>query len=142
MSSFRPNFICPGAQKAGTTTLYDVLQQHPQVCLTSRKEPLFFIDEEQYPRGLDYYRDTYFSHFDGEPVIGECCPCYLHIPDAPRRLHDTLGSELRLVFLLRQPAERTIDRREDVGATVATTERNDDVPPPVVLLVERPDALE
>ena len=38
----RPDFICIGFQKCGTTSLYDLLKQHPNVYLTEDvKEPMF-----------------------------------------------------------------------------------------------------
>ena len=37
-----PNFFIVGAQKAGTTSLYHYLNQHPQVYMSPRKEPHFF----------------------------------------------------------------------------------------------------
>lgn len=40
-----PNFFIVGAPKAGTTSLYHYLDQHPQVYLSSIKEPHFFADE-------------------------------------------------------------------------------------------------
>jgi hypothetical protein len=40
----KPNFICIGAQKAGTTWLYNNLLQHPQVALLPLKE-LHYFDE-------------------------------------------------------------------------------------------------
>ena len=37
-----PNFMCIGAAKSGTTTLYDILSQHPDIFTPSFKEPHFF----------------------------------------------------------------------------------------------------
>ncbi len=37
-----PNFQVIGAAKAGTTMLYDLLNQHPQVFLPLRKNPCSF----------------------------------------------------------------------------------------------------
>ena len=38
----KPNFIIIGAMKAATTSLYTYLKQHPDVFMTSIKEPMFF----------------------------------------------------------------------------------------------------
>lgn len=40
-----PNFFIAGAPKAGTTSLYHYLDQHPQVYMSAIKEPHFFADE-------------------------------------------------------------------------------------------------
>src|SRR5829696_6093822 len=40
-----PNFFIIGAQKAGTTSLYHYLDQHPQIYMSPAKEPFFFNHE-------------------------------------------------------------------------------------------------
>ena len=40
-----PNFFIAGAPKAGTTSLYHYLDQHPQVYMCPIKEPNFFAEE-------------------------------------------------------------------------------------------------
>ena len=37
-----PNFICIGAQRAGTTWLHDCLNEHPEVYVPEKKELHFF----------------------------------------------------------------------------------------------------
>ena len=46
-----PNFFIVGAQKAGTTSLYHYLNQHPQVYMSPIKEP-FFFDHEMDSKGV------------------------------------------------------------------------------------------
>ena len=38
-----PNFLCVGAQRAGTTTLFNTLKLHPSISLSSTKEVHFLI---------------------------------------------------------------------------------------------------
>src|SRR3954447_2840371 len=40
-----PNFFIVGAPKAGTTSLYHYLDQHPQIYMSAIKEPHFFASE-------------------------------------------------------------------------------------------------
>src|SRR5579883_1592600 len=40
-----PNFFIVGTGKAGTTSLYHYLRQHPQVYMSPIKEPCFFASE-------------------------------------------------------------------------------------------------
>src|SRR5580704_10824107 len=40
-----PNCFLVGAPKAGTTSLYYYLDQHPQIYMSPIKEPNFFADE-------------------------------------------------------------------------------------------------
>jgi hypothetical protein len=44
-SDMLPNFFIVGAMKAGTTSLYNYLDQHPQVYMSPLKEPCYFSSE-------------------------------------------------------------------------------------------------
>jgi hypothetical protein len=100
-------FLCAGAQKSGTTTLHEILKQHPEISLPILKETKFFIDKEKYRQGLDFY----LSHFDKirenqAPIRGEIDPDYMYHEDSVQRIHDTLGKKIKLIFILRNPADR------------------------------------
>ncbi|QVL50312.1 MAG: sulfotransferase domain-containing protein [Thiocapsa sp.] len=56
-----PNAMIIGAQKAGTTWLWDALAEHPEVSVPTSKENHFFGSSELYRKGLPWY----LSHFDG-----------------------------------------------------------------------------
>src|ERR1022692_2524437 len=45
MSPVQPNFFLVGAPKAGTTSLYHYLRQHPQIYMSPIKEPNYFASE-------------------------------------------------------------------------------------------------
>lgn len=45
MSPIQPNFFIVGAPKAGTTSLYHYLRQHPQIYMSPIKEPNYFASE-------------------------------------------------------------------------------------------------
>ncbi|MBK9638978.1 MAG: sulfotransferase [Bacteroidetes bacterium] len=45
METKRPNFFIVGAAKAGTTSLYQYLSQHPEVYMSPIKEPNYFSTE-------------------------------------------------------------------------------------------------
>src|ERR1700677_205240 len=40
-----PNFFIVGAPKAGTTSLYHYLDQHPQIYMSPMKETFYFAEE-------------------------------------------------------------------------------------------------
>src|SRR5262249_50395913 len=52
-----PDFIIVGAQRAGTTSLYSYLVQHPQILYASEKEVHYF--DINYERGMDWYRNHF-----------------------------------------------------------------------------------
>ena len=99
-----PNFLIVGAQKAGTTSLYKILDQHPQVFFPSLKEPHFF--DWHYQKGLEWYAQTYYGGVEQEMMIGEATPNYLYEERAIRRIEQDLGKDLKLIISLRNPVDR------------------------------------
>jgi hypothetical protein len=95
-------FIC-GAPRAGTTTLYRALRQHPEVCMSQRKETGVFL--ENYDKGLEWLTANYLSHYDGEPVVGEATTGHMQHPPSARRMGETVPGA-KLIFILRDPVER------------------------------------
>ena len=100
-----PNFICLGAAKSGTTTLHDILRQHPEIYVPAFKEPHFFDIPENYKNGIDWYQKNYFKNAN-KKVIAEFTPSYFFDKEAPERIFNNLGSEVKFVVLLRHPVDR------------------------------------
>ncbi|HEU4450782.1 MAG TPA: sulfotransferase domain-containing protein [Gaiellaceae bacterium] len=115
-----PSFLVLGAQRAGTTTLFDHLLRHPDVrgphaggdeVEWRRKEVHFF--DERFWRGLDWYRSFFPLAASrriarlrgGDLVAGEATPYYLFHPLVPERVAKTIP-EVGLIALLRDPVER------------------------------------
>ncbi len=97
-----PDFIIPGAQKGGTSSLYTYLSQHPQAGPAARKEIHYF--NRWYANGLDWYR-AFFPRFDEAQFCGEASPNYLADPDTPFRIATDLPL-VKIVVLLRNPVDR------------------------------------
>lgn len=100
------NFVCVGAQKAGTSSLHDILKQHSDICLAANKETHFFDEDENYAKGLDWYYDTFYSHYSGEKICGECTPEYMFFEEVPERIFKAFGADIKIVFILRNPVDR------------------------------------
>ena len=105
--SARPNFLIIGAGKSGTTSLWSLLGQHPEIFVSRIKEPSFFSNDEQYTRGWMWY-ESLFRGARGENAIGEASNSYsatgIH-PDTVRRIVESLPG-VRLIYLVRNPFER------------------------------------
>jgi hypothetical protein len=109
-----PNCLILGAQKAGTSSLYHYLIQHPQAHQSLKKEVHFFSGGLQenidtYEKGERWYR----AHFPlqstmkvGDIAI-DATPMYLFHPQAPARINAMLPNA-KLIILLRNPVERAI----------------------------------
>lgn len=106
-----PQFIIIGAQKAGTTSLYTYLTQHPNVRPAHQKEVHFF--DLNFTQGLNWYRSNFSTRFrqisetlKGKPFItGESSPYYLLHPLVPQRVAKVLP-QVKLIVLLRNPVDR------------------------------------
>lgn len=103
-----PNFLVIGAPRAGTTWIERHLREHPEVFLPARKELHFFDREDNFSKGIDYYK-RFFRRADGAVAVGEATPDYLHHPKAPERIKRHLG-DVKLIVSLRDPVDRAYSR--------------------------------
>ncbi len=107
-----PSFIIIGAQKGGTTSLYNYLIQHPQILPALEKEVRFF--DYKYGRGMSWYKahfplliHNWFAQarWGRNVIVGESTPNYFFNPRSPQRIFETLPNA-KLIVLLRDPIER------------------------------------
>lgn len=107
MTGRHRHFFIPGAQKAGSTTLAVLLDQHPQIYMAKPivPEPLFFLSGG----GNDYesYVEAYFREAGSYPVWGEKSVSYMDRDVAPPRIASVLP-DARMVVTLRNPIERAV----------------------------------
>jgi len=112
-----PNFLIIGAAKAGTTSLHHYLHQHPQVYLSTPKEPAFFAFEgEAHPyktpgdgqwlKKVVTRLDDYQRLFE-QPALakGEASVVYLYSTKAPERIKHHVP-DAKLIAILRDPVAR------------------------------------
>jgi Sulfotransferase domain len=116
------DFIIIGAQKAGTTSLFEHLRRHPELSLPDGKEVPFFSDEEVRRRGWGTYMRRAFAFADPSAKWGTATPQYmfgglLDQPNpsvegyrhdertVPLRIREQLP-DARLIAILRDPVER------------------------------------
>jgi len=102
-----PDFICLGAQKAGTTSLHNILRQHSQIFLPENKEANFFDKNDEYEKGVDNWCEAHFSNALDDQKIGVLTPDYLYYPYVAERIsHTYLNSNLKFIVILRHPVDR------------------------------------
>lgn len=103
-----PDLIIAGAQKAGTTSLFGYLAEHPQCAASLRKEVHYF--DQNYAQGENWYRMHFpFEPTGGEPPSAPVCfessPYYMFDPRVSQRVRRTVP-QVKLIFLLRNPVSR------------------------------------
>ncbi|WP_428389453.1 sulfotransferase [Mucisphaera sp.] len=100
-----PSFLIVGAAKSGTTTLWHLLRQHPEVYVPAVKEPWFF--SHHYERGLGWYEGL-FDGAVGEKALGEASVTYTMRESYPR-VAERIARDLpyvKLIYLVRHPLEQ------------------------------------
>lgn len=110
-----PSFLVVGAQKAGTTWLYGMLREHPEVFVTQPKSLYFFSNPQVYAKGLGWYRE-HFRGGRGYPAAGEFTPNYFweepgasfddgsNVPERVQRAYP----DARIIVTLREPVDRAV----------------------------------
>jgi hypothetical protein len=107
-----PDFLIVGHQKCGTTALYLMLSQHPQIYMPDVKEPWFFGRElrsrfdKPSTRGRPNTLEDYvalFADARDDQCAGEASPQYVRSEHAAREIAE-LRPDARIVVLLREPA--------------------------------------
>ena len=124
----RVGFLIAGVQKAGTSSLFELLVQHPQLATSQPKELHFFDDDT-----LDWTNPDYRAYHrrtgakKGSVVGGEATPSYLFWPGALERVQ-SYNPQMLLVLCFRDPIARAFsqwcmhrdrdDKRKDFGTAV------------------------
>lgn len=116
----QPDFLIVGAPKAGTTALHAALSQHPEVFVSTPKEPKYWLCDDAPPpawRGPGdahsqqewmWRREEYlrlFAPAGRHQVRGESTPFYLWSRGAHRRIGEALP-DVRLIAVVRDPIDR------------------------------------
>ncbi|MGH7580027.1 MAG: sulfotransferase family protein [Gemmatimonadales bacterium] len=116
-----PSALIIGAQRSGTTSLFNYLAQHPEVLPPAHKEVHYF--DLHYARGLRWYRARFpFGYRLRSALTIDASPYYLTHPLVPERAARLLP-DVKLVAVLRNPIERAYshyqhevrDRRESLS---------------------------
>lgn len=103
-----PNLLIVGAQKAGTTSLFHYLNQHPSFFGAPQKEVRFFDRDENYSKGIKWYKAHFtdiWNPLHNYKVYFEATPEYLYRLKAPERVYD-FNQNMKIIILLRNPTKR------------------------------------
>ena len=102
----KPNFFIIGAPKAGTTSLAGWLSEHPDIFMSTPKEPGYFNTEQpkRLIRSLKDYERLFVSAPASSRVLGEASTGYLSSNCAVQNILD-YNSDAKFLVSLRNPLE-------------------------------------
>lgn len=112
------DYLIIGAEKSGTTSLYQYLRQHPEVLSSVEKEIDFF--DMEYEHGIDWYlahfppafEQTISKQSPSQPqkwITGETSANYLYSNVTPARVFKHFPN-IKLAVILRNPIDRAVSR--------------------------------
>ena len=103
------DFLIIGAQKCGTTTLFDILKRHPALDASRTKEPHFFSKATDWRRELDRYHGL-FAGREGA-LHFEASTTYTFFPQMKRTIVDDIyayNPKMKFIYIVRDPMERVV----------------------------------
>lgn len=121
-----PDFMVIGVSKAGSTSLFHLLNQHPSV----RPPRVYCCESEQhffdlrYEEGIESYLQDFpplsAPHLNDSvgqkrQISGDVTPHYMYVPSVPRRIFETLPNwrEVKFIVILRDPSARAYSNYKD-----------------------------
>ena len=111
-----PTIFITGVQKGGSSSMFELMVSHPQLCGGTSKESHFFDKGTNYKKGIDYYKNLHHDkkcdhknkndsyYVDGTPMIS--------YTDVWGKINDTYSEDVKLrdrlkfILLLREPVSR------------------------------------
>ena len=114
-----PNFLILGAARCGTTSLHYYLAEHPDVTMSTIKEPNHFLfrqtpsgpqpciaDDRRLLAKSVPERDRYERLFPAPATaVGEASPLYLYTRETPELIR-AAAPDARLIAIVREPVDR------------------------------------
>jgi hypothetical protein len=108
MTTLGPNLFLVGAPKCGTTSMHHYLSQHPDIFMSSVKEPHFLSTDIDYrlkdriTEETQYY--GLFSDARERRYRGESSVWYLYSDAACRRINQ-IAEDPRIIIMIRNPVD-------------------------------------
>lgn len=100
-----PNFFIVGAPRAGTTSLYNYLNNIPEIFMSPVKEPGYFIPNDFRGFTEESYLEL-FKDVKNELAIGEASAGYLANKEVPKIIKKKIPNA-KIIITLRDPVQRT-----------------------------------
>lgn len=97
------NLLIIGAGRSGTTSLYEYLKDHPDICFSNFKEIPYFTVPDIFTRGESYYHSFFKPKY--QKIVASSDTYLLIDPEAPKKIYH-YNPEIRFIIMLREPISR------------------------------------
>lgn len=103
----QPDIFIIGVQKAGTTSLHDLMTSNPQICSKGEKEKHFFSDDAQWAKGMTFYKHLFAGCSTTEKTVDSNLGS---LPNVIERINSSYSPALlrakKFILILREPVSR------------------------------------
>lgn len=97
-----------GAMKCGTSSLFDYLQGHPEICPATVKEPEYFSEKQDHGLAVTDYGELWDFDPDLHKFVLDASTGYTKYPlesNVPARIH-RYGIKPKFIYIVRNPIDR------------------------------------
>jgi len=103
----KDQFFIVGAQRSGTTYLYTILDEHPEICMAKpvKPEPKYFLNNE-YDES-EYYNIYYRHTTKDTKIFGEKSTSYYENEEIAKKISTSMPQS-KIIFILADPVDRAI----------------------------------
>ena len=101
-----PTFLYVGGSKCGSSWLFEILREHPDVFVPVAKDIKYYDVHKDRP--VDWYLE-FFAGAGSAKAVGELTHDYFLDPAIAARIHGDFPN-VQIIFSLREPADRTFSR--------------------------------
>ncbi len=98
------DFMCPGFTKCGTSSLCKMMRADKRLFFPKIKETLYLLWNNKYEDSPERFKKLYFSNVGENKIVGNIEPAYHR---KAREIYECFGKDVKLIFLLRNPADAT-----------------------------------
>jgi hypothetical protein len=102
-------FFIVGAQRSGTTYLYNILDEHPEICMAQpvKPEPKYFLNKKLLDINIDEYYKMYYYENKKIKIYGEKSTSYYENEEVAKSIALTFPLT-KIIFILANPVDRAI----------------------------------
>jgi len=103
-----PNTFLIGVQKSATTSFYNWMSMHPDICGPKAiKDVGFFFDDRLYKKGMSFLSNPYKKYYTNQKSILHSNVNYIFFEKALQNIK-SLKTDAKFILILRNPVERAI----------------------------------